>query len=209
MKNIMNLVGMSFNNFISIKKMPLFIVLAFCVSSLFNTQFLTMLIGIITYVVAYQTIAYEDSYGIDYMITHLPVTKNEYVISRYVFSILSIVVSSVLASIIYFISTKMNLADLGGIDYKTILFMGILSGIVLISVSTPVLLYFGVKKARMAMIIIFMIIVMIPSVSINDSQILVYILNKLNEVSVGIFEIVILLVSYFISILSYEKKEID
>lgn len=209
MKNIMNLVGMSFNNFISIKKMPLFIVLAFCVSSLFNTQFLTMLIGIITYVVAYQTIAYEDSYGIDYMITHLPVTKNEYVISRYVFSILSIVVSSVLASIIYFISTKMNLADLGGIDYKTILFMGILSGIVLISVSTPVLLYFGVKKARMAMIIIFMIIVMIPSVSINDSQILAYILNKLNEVSVGIFEIVILLVSYFISILSYEKKEID
>ncbi|MDZ4910797.1 hypothetical protein GNF68_17675, partial [Clostridium perfringens] len=115
MRNIMNLVNLSFNNFLSVKKMALFIVVAFGAASLINPSFSTMLMGMITYVIAYQTMAYEDSYGIDYMISHLPVTKNEYVISRYIFCILTIVGASILCSFIFFISNKVNLVDLGGV----------------------------------------------------------------------------------------------
>ena len=75
MRNIMNLVNLSFNNFLSIKKMALFIMVVFGVASLVNPGFSSMLVGMITYVIAYQTMAYEDSYGIDHMIAHLPVTK--------------------------------------------------------------------------------------------------------------------------------------
>lgn len=212
MKNIMNLVNLSFNNFLSVKKMALFILVAFGGVSLINPSFSTMLMGMITYVIAYQTMAYEDSYGIDYMISHLPVTKNEYVISRYIFCIFTIVGASILCSLIFFISNKANLVDLSGIDYKMILYIGIISAVVLVSVLIPVLLYFGMKKGRMAMIFIFMIIVMIPSLAVNDMQSVIKILNKLSEVNInlfsGVFAISILFISYFITKFLYEKKEV-
>lgn len=212
MRNIINLVNLSFNNFLSVKKMALFIVVAFSAASLVNPGFSTMLMGMITYVIAYQTMAYEDSYGIDHMISHLPVTKNEYVISRYVFCILTIVGAAILCSLIFFISKQMNLVDLTGIDYKIILYTGIISAFILVSVLIPVLLYFGMKKGRMAMILIFMVIVMIPSLAVNDAQTVINMLNKLNELNTNlfasIFTIAILFISYFITRFLYEKKEI-
>lgn len=212
MRNIMNLVNLSFNNFLSVKKMALFILVAFGGASLVNPSFSTMLMGMMTYVIAYQTMAYEDSYGIDYMISHLPVTKNEYVISRYIFCIITIVGASILCSLIFFISNKVNIVDLSGIDYKMILYIGIISAVTLVSVFIPVLLYFGMKKGRMAMVFIFMIIVMIPSFVIDDMQTVINILNKLSEINInlfsGILTILMLLISYFITRFLYEKKEV-
>lgn len=212
MRNIMNLVNLSFNNFLSVKKMALFILVAFGAASLINPSFSTMLMGMITYVIAYQTMAYEDSYGIDYMISHLPVTKNEYVISRYIFCILTIVGASILCSLIFFISNKVNLVDLSGIDYKIILYIGIISAVTLVSVLIPVLLYFGMKKGRMAMMFIFLIIVMIPSLAIDDMQTVMKMLNKLSEININLFSglltVSILLISYFITRFLYEKKEV-
>ena len=212
MRNIMNLVNLSFNNFLSVKKMALFILVAFGAASLINPSFSTMLMGMITYVIAYQTMGYEDSYGIDYMISHLPVTKNEYVISRYIFCILTIVGASILCSLIFFISNKVNLVDLSGIDYKIILYIGIISAVTLVSVLIPVLLYFGMKKGRMAMMFIFLIIVMIPSLAVDDMQTVMKILNKLSEININLFSglltVSILLISYFITRLLYEKKEV-
>ena len=90
--------------------------------------------------------------------------------------------------------------------------MGIISAVVLISILIPVLLYFGMKKGRMAIILIFMVIVMIPSLVINDIETAMNILNKLSEMNInllsGVLTIVILLISYFITRFLYEKKEI-
>lgn len=212
MRNVINLVNLSFNNFMAIKKMALFIIIAFSVASLVNPSFSTMLIGMITYVIAYQTMAYEDSYGIDYMIHQLPVTRNEYVISRYIFCILTIIGAGMLCSLIFFISEKINLVDFSGVDYKVILYMGIMSAVILVSVLIPVLLYFGMKKGRMAMIFIFMIIVMIPSLVINDVESIMNIIDKLRKMNInlfsGVFTVVILMISYIISRFLYQKKEI-
>ena len=212
MRNVINLVNLSLNNFLSVKMMALFIVVAFGGASLFNPGFSSMLVGMITYVIAYQTMAYEDSYGIDHMISHLPVTRNEYVISRYIFGIITIVGASILCALIFFISKKMNLVDLTGIDYKMILYIGIISAVVLVSILIPVLLYFGMKKGRIATIFIFMVIGMIPSLVIDDIETAMNILNKLSEMNInllsGVLTILILLISYFITRFLYEKKEI-
>lgn len=212
MRNIMNLVNLSFNNFYAVKKMIVFVVAIFAAVSVINPSFSTMLMGMLTYIIAYQTMAYEDSYGIDYMISHLPVTKNQYVISRYIFCIFTIVGASILCSLIFFISNKANLVDLSGIDYKMILYIGIISAVILVSVLIPVLLYFGMKKGRIAMTFIFMIIVMIPSLIVDDMQSVIKILNKLSEVNInlfsGVFAISILFISYFITKFLYEKKEV-
>lgn len=212
MRNIMNLVNLSFNNFLSIKKMALFIIVAFGAASLVNPQFSIMLMGITTYVIAYQTMAYEDSYGIDHMISYLPVTKNEYIISRYIFSIITIVATCILFSVLYFISGKMNIAEVATIDYKTSLGIGIISAITLVSILIPILLYFGMKNGRMAMILIFMAVVMIPSMLLEDSKVVADIIAKLSEINInllgGIFAIGILLISYFVTRYLYMKKEI-
>ena len=64
----------------------------------------------------------------------------------------------------------------------------------------------------MAMIFIFMIIVMIPSLIVNDMQSVIKILNKFSEVNInlfsGILTILILFISYFITKFLYEKKEV-
>lgn len=212
MRNVINLVNLSFNNFMAIKKMALFIIIAFSVASLVNPIFLTMLIGMTSYVTAYQTMAYEDSYGIDYMISQLPVTRNEYVISRYIFCILAIIGSAILCSLIFFISKNISLVDFSGVDYKVILYIGIMSAVILVSVLIPVLLYFGMKKGRIAMIFIFMIIVMIPYLVINDVESAMNIINQLQTINIsffsGVFTIGILMISYIISRFLYEKKEI-
>lgn len=212
MRNVINLVNLSFNNFMAIKKMALFIIIAFSVASLVNLSFLTMLMGMITYVIAYQTMAYEDSYGIDYMIFQLPVTRNEYVISRYIFCVLTIIGAAILCSLIFFISKNISLVDFSEVDYKVILYIGIISAVILVSVLIPVLLYFGMKKGRIAMIFIFMIIVMIPSLVINDVESAMNIINQLQSINVsffsGVFTIGTLIISYIISRFLYEKKEI-
>lgn len=212
MRNVINLVNLSFNNFMAIKKMALFIIIAFSVASLVNPSFLTMLMGMITYVIAYQTMAYEDSYGIDYMIFQLPVTRNEYVISRYIFCVLTIIGAAILCSLIFFISKNISLVDFSEVDYKVILYIGIISAVILVSVLIPVLLYFGMKKGRIAMIFIFMIIVMIPSLVINDVESAMNIINQLQTINVsffsGVFTIGTLIISYIISRFLYEKKEI-
>ncbi|MEG1409795.1 MAG: ABC-2 transporter permease [Terrisporobacter sp.] len=215
MNNIIKLVKLSYNNLLAIKKFPIFIVSIFCLSSIFNPTFSVMLIGMITFVTAYQTMAYEDTYGIDYFIAYAPVTRKEYVASRYLFGILMTIVACIVFSLVYFISFKFNLMEYRIIDYKTNLSLGIVISVVLISISIPVLLYLGIKKARMAMTVIFMIVVMIPSMGVmsaEESETIRKIIDTIGNMNSNlvllIFVAVILSISYVVSNTLYLKKEI-
>lgn len=216
MRNISKLVRLSLTNLLCIKKHVLFITACFSVASIFNPSFSIMLIGMLTYITGYQTIAYEDTYGIDYLISYLPVTKNEYVISRYVFNILMIILSCLIFSLIYFISIKLNIEGYRIIDYKTNLYIGITNAVILVSIFTPVILKLGVKKARFAMTAIFIIIVvMIPSIGImfmEESETIRNIVYKISQLDVNFifigFIASMILISYIISKQIYIKKEI-
>lgn len=215
MRNISKLVKLSLSNLLCLKKYVLFIIICFSVASIFNPSFSIMLIGMLTYITGYQTIAYEDAYGIDYLISYLPVTKNEYVISRYVFNILMIILSCLIFSLIYFISIKLNIEGYRIIDYKTNLYIGITNAVVLVSIFTPVILKLGAKKARFAMTAIFMIVVMIPSIvimSMEESETIHSIVYKISQLDVNFifigFIASMILISYIISKEMYIKKEI-
>lgn len=208
MRNIMNLVNLSFNNFLSIKKTALLAIISFGCASLVNVSFLSILCGLITYTVAYQTMAYEDVYGIDYMISHLPVTKNQYIISRYVYSILVNIVAILLTSTIYFIGTMTTLLDLNGIDYKMILYLGIISMVILTSILIPVTLYFGTKKGRLINIIIYVLIFMFCYSSIGNAKLSV-ILSEINlDFILLVVSVFMIVISYLITCVLYKKKEL-
>lgn len=211
MNNIINLTKLSWNNFLSIKKMTLLIVVAFSVAAFANSQFILMLIGMVTYVIAYQTIAYEESYKINYLISYLPVTKKQYIASRYIFNLLSVFIGCLLFSVIYYICIKLNMPSVENIDYKMNLYIGIISSVTLICILNPVIFYFGVEKGRLAIMLIFMLLVLIPSMA-QDSNLINQIISSITNIKIDflvpIYVVITIYISYLISKLLYIKKEI-
>ena len=211
MNNIINLTKLSWNNFLSIKKMTLLIVVAFSVAAFANSQFILMLIGMVTYVIAYQTIAYEESYKINYLISYLPVTKKQYIVSRYIFNLLSVFIGCLLFSVIYYICIKLNMPSVENIDYKMNLYVGIISSVTLICILNPVIFYFGVEKGRLAIMLIFMVLVLIPSMA-QDSNLINQIISSITNIKIDflvpIYVVITIYISYLISKLLYIKKEI-
>lgn len=214
MNNIMNLIKLSFNNFLSIKKSVVLIVFCFSVAGAFNPAFSVMLIGMITYVIAYQTMAYEDSYGIDYLISYLPVTKKEFVLSRYLFNLMMMVFACLFYTLIYLISSKFNVMKNMELDYKMILYAGIFISVVLISVCIPLLLKFGIVKGRTMMTVVFMGVIMIPSFTFvsESSGVSISLAEKLAHINgdllLAVISIICLIISYLISCKIYNKKEL-
>ena len=210
MNNIINLTKLSWNNFLSIKKMTLLIVVAFSVAAFANSQFILMLIGMVTYVIAYQTIAYEESYKINYLISYLPVTKKQYIASRYIFNLLSVFIGCLLFSVIYYICIKLNMPSVENIDYKMNLYVGIISSVTLICILNPVIFYFGVEKGRLAIMLIFMVLVLIPSMA-QDSNLINQIISSITNIKIDflvpIYVVITIYISYLISKLLYIKKE--
>ena len=211
MNNIINLTKLSWNNFLSIKKMTLLIVVAFSVAAFANSQFILMLIGMVTYVIAYQTIAYEESYKINYLISYLPVTKKQYIASRYIFNLLSVFIGCLLFSVIYYICITLNMPSVENIDYKMNLYIGIISSVTLICILNPVIFYFGVEKGRLAIMLIFMLLVLIPSMA-QDSNLVKEIISRITNIKIDIlvpvYVVVTIYISYLISKFLYIKKQI-
>lgn len=216
MSNIINLMKLSFNNFLSIKKSVLLLIICFSIAAATNPAFSVMLIGMITYVIAYQTMAYEDSYGINYLISYLPVTKKEFVLSRYLFNLVMMVIACLYYTVLYLFSKQFNIAQVNGInlDYKSILYAGIFISVLLISVCIPLLLKFGIVKGRTMMTLVFMVIIIIPSFTFvhESSNEIISLSEKIASINgdllLFIVSIICLSISYIITCKIYNKKEL-
>lgn len=101
MENIINLTKMSLNNLSSIIKTILIVIIVWIGIAMINQAFFNIIFGMGTYLLLMQVMSYEDTYGIDNLIAKLPVSKNEYVISKYVLGIIISVIFMVLSVLIY------------------------------------------------------------------------------------------------------------
>lgn len=215
MNNIINLVKMSYSNFNAVKKTLMLSIGIFAVISIFNPTFLNMLIGMAVYSSVYQVMAYEDTYGIDNLIGYVPVTRDEYVISRYVLSFINIIIGSCICIICYYIASKYSPEQNLILDYRFTLYTGVTSAILLVSVSIPLVLKFGVIESRIISTIILLSIIMVPAFaasSLDETGVLNDIIKKMNEIGMPtifiILNILIVVISYLISKNVYNKKEI-
>ena len=84
--------------------------------------------------------------------------------------------------------------------------------ITLSSILIPILLYLGIKKARMAMMLVFMVIVMLPTLFIGDAINFTDIMGKLNNIHASLLSVILsvifLVISYGITTILYNRKEI-
>ena len=214
MSNVINLTKMSFTNLKSVYKQIWYIWLIWIGVAIYSPFFLNILLGMSVLLTVYQVMAYEDHNNIDYLISYLPVKRSEYVISRYLFGFISILLSSLLLCIVYFVSIKIN--DLQGISLNLLLPTSITSAILSMSVIIPLVLKFGINKGRVFMSIIVILVSTMPlslmSDISQDSKTLETIMNIINSVGMPlitvVINIIILLVSIGISINLYKNKEI-
>ena len=214
MNNIINLTKMSFTNLKSVYKQIWFIWIVWIGVAIFNPFFLNMLFGLSILLTLYQVMAYEDNNGINYLISFLPVKRSEYVISRYLLGIGSLLLSTIVIYIVYLVSTKIN--PLKEVPIKILLPISITSAILAMSVIIPLVLKFGINKGRVFMSIIIMVIAMAPISIISDisknPKMIDNIMNIINNIGMPIIAIIInivmILISISISIKLYQNKEI-
>ena len=214
MNNIINLTKMSFTNLKSVYKQIWYIWIVWIGVAIYNPFFLNILLGMSVLLTVYQVMAYEDHNNIDYLISYLPVKRKEYVISRYLFGIISILLSSILLCIVYVVSIKIN--ELQDISLSVLLPTSITSAILSMSLIIPLVLKFGINKGRVFMSIIVMVVSTIPVSLISgisqDSKMLEAIMKIMNNFGIPLLAVVIniitLVVSIAISINLYKNKEI-
>ncbi|MEE0933901.1 MAG: ABC-2 transporter permease, partial [Clostridium sp.] len=182
--------------------------------AIYNPSFLNILLGMSVLLTVYQVMAYEDHNNINYLISYLPVKRKEYVLSRYLLGIVSILLASILLCIVYFVSTKINPSQVMSLDI--LLPTSIISAILSMSVIIPLVLKFGINKGRLFMTMIGIVVSTIP-VSImseisEDPKTLETIMNAINALGIPVITVVtsviILLISIAISINLYKNKEI-
>lgn len=214
MNNIINLTKMSFTNLKSVYKQIWYIWIIWIGIAIYNPSFLNILLGMSVLLTVYQVMAYEDHNNINYLISYLPVKRKEYVLSRYLLGIVSILLASILLCIVYFVSTKINPQQEMSLDI--LLPTSIISAILSMSVIIPLVLKFGINKGRLFMTMIVVLLSTLP-VSImseisKDSKTLETIMNAINTLGIPVITVVtsviILLISIAISINLYKNKEI-
>lgn len=214
MNNIINLTKMSFTNLKSVYKQIWYIWIIWIGIAIYNPSFLNILLGMSVLLTVYQVMAYEDHNNINYLISYLPVKRKEYVLSRYLLGIVSILLASILLCIVYFVSTKINPQQEMSLDI--LLPTSIISAILSMSVIIPLVLKFGINKGRLFMTMIGIVVSTVP-VSImseisKDSKTLETIMNAINALGIPVITVVtsviILLISIAISINLYKNKEI-
>lgn len=214
MRNAINLVKMSFVNWWSIKRVPIIMIIGYGAISIVNDVFLNMLFGMIVFMSIYQVMAYEESYNIDTLISYLPVKGSEYILSKYIFSILSIVSSAIIFSICYYISSTQNISSATMSMYIPILSICTLSTSLITSLYIPILFKVGFKKGRIVLMMIMMLGMFIPGI-VSEEYALFFskiagIINSSSEVMLltVVVSILLLAASYLVSCKLYKNKEI-
>lgn len=213
MNNLVNLTKMSFFNLKSIFKQIAFVLVIWTAVAIYNQYFLNILFGFIILMTLYQAMVHEDTNGIDNLIAVLPVKKNEYVMSRYLFGAIIILLTGIFLIVVYNVGNKINPID---IPLKAFLGMGITSAILATSFMIPIILKFGANKIRVFMAVIFMILIGLVSgmmeILNQNPEIMKKIINIVDTMGISlilvILNILTLLVSMMISIKVYKNKEV-
>ncbi len=214
MNNIINLTKMSLINLKAVYKQIYYVWIIWIGIAIFNPFFLNILLGISVLLTLYQVMAYEDNNHVDYLISYLPVKKSEYVISRYLFGIISILLSLIVIVAVYFISISINPAEKMPLDL--LLPTSIISAVLSVAVIIPLVLKFGINKGRVFMSIIVMVISTIPVSIVSKLNETPDIINNIMSIisKIGlpilsiILSIIVLVISIFISLKLYINKEI-
>lgn len=211
MKNIVNLIKLQYNSLFALKKSLLIIVLMGIFFATFQPFMIVFAGAMFLMVSCYSLVFYEERSKMNYLIYSLPVTTNEYILSKYIFgfinTIISIVISVVLASIVKLLGYN---AEVASMPIYSIVLTTLAIGVFFLAIVQPAALLLGSETGRY-------VLVFLSVLPLTFSTSLVQYLPKINltlnptiiGILIALVSITILLTSYFITCNIFSKKEIS
>lgn len=126
-----------------------------------DVSFALMFTVMMASILATSSISYDSfDNGMAFLMT-LPIQKKTYVISKYIFSLLVVVMMSGLIVLLAVIGANMGLEHLNLTDMKGMLVVAAVFATVMLSIMTPIYIIFGGENARMAILAVYGIIAVI------------------------------------------------
>ncbi|MEW9937716.1 ABC-2 transporter permease [Clostridium butyricum] len=215
MNNIKNLLKLHYSSIFALKKTAL-IILALAVFMTISNNDGSMLpfgAALLVMVLNYNSLAYESNSKSDFLIYSLPVKPKEYVLSKYIFGFINVIISIIFADVLYMVLNMFNYISQQDIPVGIINIAVIIVGMIIVDIVNPIAIVVGFNKARI--ILIFSAIM-----PICFSSTIVFALSKIDffniNISMGIMETIVAIVgvilttaSYFITAHLYERKDIN
>ena len=126
-----------------------------------DVSFALMFTVMMASILATSSISYDSfDNGMAFLMT-LPIQKKTYVISKYIFSLLVVVMMSGIIVLLAAIGANMGLEHLNLTDMKGMIVVAAVFATVMISLMTPIYIIFGGENARMAILAVYGIIAVI------------------------------------------------
>ena len=160
----------------------------------------------------------DEFYNTDSYILSFPLSRKKIVLSKYIFTIIMLLISTYIGIMIYLIIFYTIHPGFNGLNTDMIkqLLMLEFSALFVDSVFYPVIYKFGCEKSRLVLLSIVMLllgILSIASVYINTSNVKIDFEALINTLQIygvyilGGFVTISLIISYILSIIFYKKKD--
>lgn len=215
MNNIKNLLRLHYSSIFALKKTALIILVLAVFMTIINKDGSMLPFGaaLLVMVLNYNSLAYESNSKSDFLIYSLPVKPKEYVLSKYIFGFVNVIISIIFADVLYMVLNMFNYISQQDIPVGIINIAVIIVGMIIVDIVNPIAIVVGFNKARI--ILIFLAIM-----PICFSSTIVFALSKIDffniNISMGIMETIVAIVgvilttaSYFITAHLYERKDIN
>lgn len=211
MKQLFNLIKMQYKILFSIKKYMLFLFLIAMAMIIFNRDMLISGASVLIMGLTYTVQAYEEKSKTVNLIYTLPVNPKTYVLSKYIYGYLSILISILLISVINFVAAKFNYDLLGSMSVYYVLTSLIGVGTFITIVVIPIVLVFGFEKIRVILMLLIMFpVIVAQTLSINIPD-FVFFSGSYGKIiittSAVVFILTISIISYLIISYLYCRKD--
>lgn len=215
MKNMINLLKLNYTSILALRKSALVMLVLVIFIVLLNKDGSTLPLGgaLLIMFLNYSTLAYEDKSKMNYLVYSLPVKPKDYILSKYVYGIINIVLSIWFADIMYIVLKVFNMMPQESIPVGVInISLGII-GFIMVSIVAPIALVVGFNKARLILVFLAIIPACFSNVIVNTVSQMPDILSAFSFESIEIIILAIGLIftvlSYFICSGLYSKKDIN
>lgn len=200
MNNIINLLKMQFHSLFAQNKTILIMLVLALVYPFIMPEMIVWGSGIFLLGLTNISLSREKQSKVDSLIKTLPVSNREYVISRFLYCIISTCITLVMMS---------GLAVILGESVKVIIISTLIIGVCMTSVLMPVVVIFGPEKAKIAIVFLTLIpLFLAMELSKNIGAISLPNISTMMMILLGaLVGILLIYVSYIITLNIYRRME--
>ena len=211
---------------LSVQKNFLAVILVMCILFLIVYEDPSFMIAYLVMMVSFfsiSTISYDEYDNGGAFLFTLPITRKGYVTEKYVFGLINMMLAAVFISVLALLSMYIRHIAFLPEEFVMTLLGSCVAVILILSIMIPLQLKFGAEKSRIALIIMVLAIILAGYLLVNyliapadKSQVSQLLLSATNlmdthpaQTIAGIcfVLIVLMLISYFVSVKIMQKKE--